>query len=88
MIVRSTCCALVLSALAFPAAAQQAQTTQPKKLSDPNRTICRRAAPTGSLVPAKKDCRTQAQWDAEATTGNRNTREMMDRQSSSAQGPL
>jgi hypothetical protein len=28
------------------------------------RMICRKEAPTGSLIRTKKECRTQAQWDA------------------------
>jgi hypothetical protein len=37
------------------------------KPGDPDyetKMICRKEAPTGSLIRTKKECRTQAQWDA------------------------
>ena len=49
--------ALLAAAVAMPAAAAD------KKQDDADRLICKRFVETGSLVRAKKQCFTRAQWD-------------------------
>jgi hypothetical protein len=57
-----------LSALLLLAALSSAALADPvPKPGDPEyetKMICRKEAPTGSLIRTKKECRTQAQWDA------------------------
>lgn len=44
---------------------------------DPNAKRCRSAPVTGSLVRGKKVCRTNAEWEQLAETGNRDAQDMM-----------
>lgn len=46
--------------------------------SDPAYIKCQRVAETGSLIGKKRVCRSNAQWDAIATSANRETREMIE----------
>ena len=53
---------LLVAVPVSPASAKDENTAEPSK-SDPNKVLCRREVPTGSVM-AKKVCRTRAQWDA------------------------
>ena len=53
---------LLLAVPGSPAVAKDEATTEESK-PDPNKVLCRREVPTGSVM-AKKVCRTRAQWDA------------------------
>ena len=46
--------------------------------SDPAYIKCQRVAETGSLIGKKRVCRSNAQWNALATSANRETREMIE----------
>ena len=46
--------------------------------SDPAYIKCRRIAETGSLIGAKRVCRTNEQWQVAANSANRETRDMIE----------
>lgn len=45
--------------------------------SDPNRMICRRETPIGSLIASRKTCMTAKEWQARAERGNDEARKMV-----------
>lgn len=52
--------------------------------SDPNFIRCERVGQMGSLIQRRRDCRTNAQWDAAFIIGNDNVRETADAMRSKA----
>jgi hypothetical protein len=46
---------------------------------DPDAIQCRRIEPTGSRIPSKRICRTNAQWDRMAQQGNETARAIVDK---------
>lgn len=70
--------ALILAiAIASPAMAAKSDTGQ-KVGADKDRLICKREVPIGSLIATRKVCLTQAQWTQRIEDGNRETRKMME----------
>lgn len=61
--------ALVLLAAVPAQAGEPAPTAKPEAKDDQlNKVVCRRVEVIGTRLSAKKVCRTQAQWDADAAT--------------------
>lgn len=54
--------ALFLS-VAAPAAAQSSRQSGSEESAEPNQTVCRSVADTGSRVSRSRVCMTRAQWD-------------------------
>ena len=71
---------LFMAAVAANAPDQAAQ-AQPASVSSvpEEKRICRRMPQTGSLVQAKKECRTRAEWDLLAGAARQNGQDMMER---------
>ncbi len=73
---------LVLSMIAVPAIGQQtatSTTTSTAPQAKPEKKICHRLVETGSLVPSKPDCRTRAQWEADAIAGQSEARYLVEK---------
>ncbi len=64
---------------AGPSSAQMASNAE----SDPNRKICKRERPMGSLIP-KNICKTAAQWDKEREDSRKMMQDMQQRTGSTS----
>lgn len=69
---------VVAMAAGAPDQAAQAQPASVSPAPEAKR-ICRRMPQTGSLVQAKKECRTRAEWDLLAGAARQNGQDMMER---------
>jgi Spy/CpxP family protein refolding chaperone len=68
--------AILLAAAVISAAA--AATDKAKPGADKDKLICKREIPIGSLIATRKVCLTQAQWTQRIEDGNRETRRLME----------
>ena len=65
---------------ASPLLAQQPVKAERSKAADrPDARICKRSAPTGSLVQTRRECHTQQEWDQIAQSGRVQAQDMVDR---------
>jgi hypothetical protein len=71
--------ALVALAAALPAPLL-AQTAA-KPADDPDKVICRREVPIGSLIASRKMCLTKKQWQEREIRGNEEARRQMEENS-------
>lgn len=66
--------------MASPSLAQQPAATEPGKVTaKPERKICKRSAPSGSLIETRRDCHTRAEWDQIAQAARAQGQDMVDR---------
>lgn len=65
--------ALGLLQAAAPAAADAA-----KPADDPNRLICKRETPVGSMIASRKVCLTRSQWAERTRNGHETARRMVE----------
>ncbi|WP_448586584.1 hypothetical protein [Thermaurantiacus sp.] len=70
---------LAILASLLSAQALAAPVPNPTDPDDGTRIICRREVPTGSLIPTRKACRTQAQWDALARGSQAMAQDLVER---------
>jgi hypothetical protein len=72
--------ALAMVAAATPVAAQQPAATERSTLAaKTERPICKRSAPSGSLVPTRRECHTRSEWNDIAQSGRAQAQDMVDR---------
>lgn len=68
---------LIVGLIAAEASTALAQGTRPSASSEQERLICRRMPETGSLVRARRQCFTKAQWDQIAESQRRGASRMI-----------
>ncbi|KQM51013.1 hypothetical protein ASE69_06550 [Sphingomonas sp. Leaf208] len=60
--------------------AQQPEPSAPAKaVAKPERPICKRSAPSGSLVETRRECHTRAEWNRLAQEGRAAGQDVVDR---------
>lgn len=73
---------LALVMMASPLFAQQPTATDAAKTTaKPERKICKRSAPSGSLIETRRECHTRAEWDQMAQAARAQGQDMVDRAS-------
>jgi predicted secreted protein len=68
----------ILAILLAVGVAAPALADQPKPAADKDKLICKREVPIGSLIASRKMCLTKAQWTQREEDGNRETRRLME----------
>jgi hypothetical protein len=85
---RRTITGIVLLTMAQPLVAQQppaiAQVGAPEKAE---RKICKRSAPSGSLIETRRECHTREEWSRIAQAARATGQDMVDRAGSGGQIP-
>lgn len=73
---------LAFALMATPVVAQQpaaTKTVTDKAAVNPERMICKRSSPAGSLIETRRDCHTRAEWNQIAQTARATGQDMVDR---------
>lgn len=78
--------ALAFTLVASPSLAQQPVATEQSKVAvKPDRKICKRSAPSGSLIETRRECHTRAEWDQIAQIARAQGQDLIERAAATGQ---